>query len=126
MSESLDWQEYLTLLLFKAKNAAYLISHFESRLALTSWVFPPGAGPDAAAWRRRTAANFLMTNPGRARMSAMSGPDLLLLSDGFVGKRSPLLKDPGEGLKNQPSEEKQPLFLRLCCWRCFRFSRPRL
>lgn len=44
MSESLDWQEYLTLLLFKAKNAAYLISHFESRLALTSWVFPPRRG----------------------------------------------------------------------------------
>lgn len=40
--------------------------------------FPPEAGTDASGWQPKTAANFLMTNPGWVEISEMLGFSLLL------------------------------------------------
>lgn len=40
----------------------------------------------------------------------MSGFDLLLVSDGFIGKTSPPLKNPGEGLREGPTQRTKVTF----------------
>lgn len=85
--------------------------------------FPPGAGADAAAWRRRTAANFLMTNPGRAEMSEMSGFDPSLLPDGFTSTR----EGPAQGRKAPlPATGDVCAVARRCRTETPDFWRPRL